>query len=81
MTEAATEAGAATEAAVEAVVLAGVLTGVMTVPEVTTGVVMVAEVFGVGVTTTMVVVVFRVFVVEPRCPVPGAIMGLELLES
>ena len=69
-----TEAGAAVEAAAEAVVTAGVLTGVTIVPEVTTGVVRVAEVFGVGVTTIVVVLVFKVFVVEPRCPVPGTIM-------
>ena len=74
VTEAATEAGAATEAAVEAVVLAGVLTGVMTVPEVTIGLVSVAKVFGAGVTTTVVIVVFKVFAVWPRCLIPGAIM-------
>ena len=62
------------EAVAEAVVSAGVLTGVATVPEVTTGVVRVTEVSGVGETTTVVVLVFNVFVVEPRCPVPGTIM-------
>ena len=74
--EAGVEAGAEAEAEAEAeaVVAAGVMTGVATAPEVTTEVVGVAKVFGVGISTVVVVLVFKVFVVEPICPVPGTIL-------
>ena len=55
-------------------VTAGVMTGVAIAPEVTTEVVGVAEVFWVGISTVVVVLVFKVFVVEPICPVPGTIL-------